>query len=146
MFKKIGIIALMFVLILTTVGFSSENNYDRYTLSGNSAVWQVNDAVLIAADTTWVLNPGNLTYAIDEVIAVDYLEINILDLETNETILLSNDYYVDYSKNFNNQDTFVIGGGPISFENYNSISNLAIEITYSLAANTEIIKEVIELN
>jgi len=144
MFKKIGFISLLVVLILTMVGFSSEKNYEHYNLSGNGTAWQVNDAVLIATDTNWVLNAGNLTYAIDDAIAVDYLEINILDLTTNKTILLSDEYYIDYSKEFNNQDSLTVGG-PISFEKYNNLSDLAIKITYSIAGNDEIITEIIEL-
>ena len=39
MFKKIGFIALLVVLILTMVGFSSNTNYESYNLSGNGGGW-----------------------------------------------------------------------------------------------------------
>ena len=150
MIKKIVSSLVVFVLLLTIITVVKNEEYTSVTMSGLNNNWKVEDASLLLSDDSQILDAGTLTYTGDSDLEIDFIEVNVINKDTNKEVFFFNDYYIDYARVMKNGEKNYIGGNSLNYlADEKMIGNdsfkLAAKVTYSLKDCNEMKTEIIDL-
>ena len=156
MYKKIIPIALIIVLNLTIfAGGDLKEEYENVSYSGNNSNWSIEDASLMISEDHQVIDGGVLTYTGAKDIELNFIGVDIVDTNAKDKdeIMLHNlnQSYIDYASKMSTGDNQNLGGSDGNY--YLNVKTpkkdniyLAAKVTYSLANNSTIKTEIINLN